>query len=292
MTAKTVWVEGATGKAGKRVTEALAAAGLAVRAASRHPGAPTGNVTPTSFDWYDKSTWDASVSGADALFLKGLDVDDNAASMIASLITAAPRAEQVVLMSAFGVDKGPATGSRAQVEQVVRESGRNWTILRPNWLMQNFDEDEGVYARAIREDDELYAGSGDHRAGFVDSRDVADAAVAVLANDGHHGRGYDLTGPESLTFTEVADTLAKVSGRPIRHVDADLEQHRAHFARSGRPAAWIDHMMHLFVLVRADVFARVTGDVEQLTGHAPRSLDDYALQVFASERSKSPTRVA
>jgi uncharacterized protein YbjT (DUF2867 family) len=250
MTAESVWVEGATGKAGKRVTEALAAAGLSVRAASRHPGEPTANVTPTLFDWSDESTWDASIGDADALFLKGLDADDDAVKPIARLIASAPRAEHVVFMSAFGVHKGSATAPRALVEQAVRESGRNWTILRPNWFMQNFDEDDGVYARAIREDDELYAGSGDHRVAFVDVRDVADAAVEVLTNDAHHGRAYDLTGPEALTFAEVADTLATASGRPIRHVDADLDRHRAHFAGCGRPDAWIEHMMHLFVQVR------------------------------------------
>jgi uncharacterized protein YbjT (DUF2867 family) len=278
---KTVWVEGATGKAGKRVAAALAAVGFPVRAASRHPGSPTAGITPVRFDWADESTWTDSVAGADALFLKGLDTLDDAASLIARLIAVAPQAGHVVLMSALGVDKAPATAPRARVEHAVRESGRNWTILRPNWLMQNFDEDDAVYARAIRDDGELYAGSGDHRASFVDTRDVADAAVAVLTTGSHHGRGYDLTGSRALTFAEVAGTLAGASGRPISHVDADLETHRAHFARSGRPDAWVEHMMDLFVHVRADVFAPVTDDVQWLTGHAPRSLDDYAREVFA-----------
>jgi uncharacterized protein YbjT (DUF2867 family) len=292
MTMKTVWVEGATGKAGKRVAAALAASGVSVRAASRHPGAHTANVTPVLFDWADESTWADSVAGADALFLKGLDVLDNAASLFARLIAAAPQADHVVLMSAFGVDKAPEAAPRARVEHVVRESGRNWTILRPNWLMQNFDEDDAVYARAIRDDAELYAGSGGHRAGFVDTRDVADSAVAVLTTDGHHGHGYDLTGPQSLTFAEVADTLSSASGRAIRHVDADLEAHRAHFARSGRPNAWVDHMMDLFVFVRADVFDGVTDDVRRLTGHAPRTLDAYAREVFAATSPAPSTSIA
>jgi uncharacterized protein YbjT (DUF2867 family) len=147
--------------------------------------------------------------------------------------------------------------------------------------MQNFDEDDAVYARAIREDDELYSGSGGRRAGFVDARDVADAAVTVLTDDGHHGRAYDLTGPEALTYAEVAEVLATASGRPVRHVDADVDRHRAHFARSGRPDSWTDHMLHLFVLVRAGVFDGVSDDVQRLTGHAPRSLAAYAEEAFA-----------
>jgi uncharacterized protein YbjT (DUF2867 family) len=282
MTSRTVWVEGATGKAGKRVTAALAAAGVSVRAASRHPGLPAGTVTPTRFDWYDESTWAASVADSDAVFVKGLDSDDRAADLIARFVASAPRARHVVLMSAFGVDKAPTTAPRRAVERAVQETGREWTILRPNWLMQNFDEDDAVYARAIREDDELYAGGNGRRVAFVDARDVAEAAATVLTEDGHHTGEYDLTGPEALTYEEVAEVLAKASGRPVRHVDADVDQHRAHFARSGRPDPWIDHMMHLFVLVRAGVFDGVTDDVQRLTGHAPRTLAAYADEVFAA----------
>lgn len=281
MTGRTVWVEGATGKAGRRVSAALASAGVSVRAASRHPGEPAENVTPTRFDWYDESTWAASVADSDALFVKGLDSDDHAADMIARLVASAPRARHVVLMSALGVDKAPATAPRRVLENAVRASGREWTILRPNWLAQNFDEDEAVFARAIREDDELYAGTGDNRVGFVDARDVAAAAAVVLTQDGHHGRAYDLTGPETLTFEQVAEMLATTSGRPVRHIDANPDQHRAHFARSGRPDAWIDHLMHLFALIRTGVFDAVTNDVQRLTENTPRSLAAYADEVFA-----------
>lgn len=269
----TVWVEGATGKAGRRVAAALAAAGIRVRAASRHPGEPSPGVTPVRFDWYDPTTWSAALGDADTLFVKGLDSDDNASSIISRLIASTPDARRVVLMSTMGVDRSLADTPRHAVELAVQNSGKEWTILRPNWLMQNFEEDEDVYARAIREDDELYAGSGDQVVSFVDARDVADAAVIVLSQDGHHQRGYTLTGSEAMTFGHVAEVLGQASGRPIRHVDANLAEHRAHFARSGRPDAWVDHMMHLFKLVRAGVFSPVTDDVQRLTGNPPRSLE-------------------
>jgi uncharacterized protein YbjT (DUF2867 family) len=277
----TVWVEGATGKAGRQVVAALAAAGIPVRAASRHPAEPSPGVTPVRFDWYDSTTWSAALGDADTLFVKGLDSDENASSIIARLIASAPNARRVVLMSAMGVDRSPADTPRHAVEQAVQNSGKEWTILRPNWLMQNFDEDEGVYARAIREDDELYAGSGDRMVSFVDTRDVADAAVIVLSQDRHHQQGYTLTGSEAVTFGHVAEVLGRASGRPIRHVNANLAEHRAHFARSGRPDAWVDHMMHLFELVRAGVFTPVTDHVQRLTGNPPRSLEAYAKEVFA-----------
>jgi uncharacterized protein YbjT (DUF2867 family) len=278
-----VWVEGATGKAGRRVVEALAAAGIAVRAASRHPGEPSPGVRPVRFDWYDPTTWSAALGDADALFVKGLDSDDNAGQVFARLLASAPAVRRVVLMSAMSVDRSPPDAPRHAVERAVQNSGKEWTILRPNWLLQNFSEDEAVYARAIREDDELYAGSGDQVVSFVDARDVADVAVTVLSQDGHHQRGYTLTGPEAVTFGDVATELSRASGRPVRHIDANLAEHRAHFARSGRPDTWVDHMMYLFELIRTGAFAAVTEGVQQLTGNSPRTLAAYSRAAYTRE---------
>jgi uncharacterized protein YbjT (DUF2867 family) len=163
---------------------------------------------------------------------------------------------------------------------VVQNSGRQWTILRPNWFLQNFDEDDWVFAKALREDGELYAGSGQSTIGFCDTRDVADAAVVVLTQKGHHERAYTLTGPDSVTFGHVAQVLSDASGRPVRHVDATPAQHRAHFAKSDRPDAWVGHMMSLFKLVRAGVFATVSDDFQKLTGNRPRTLDAYAREIW------------
>ncbi|WP_372664197.1 NAD(P)H-binding protein [Amycolatopsis kentuckyensis] len=272
----TVWIEGATGKAGRRVVEALTAAGVPVRAASRHPGKAKGSVIPVRFDWYDEATWAPAVGDAESVFLKGLDSNDEAAAVIEKFLAKARSVSRVVLMSAVGVDKTPEEAPRRAVELAAERSGRSWTILRPSWFLQNFDEDEWVFARALRERNELYAGSGSSRVGFTDTRDLAEAAVTVLTEEGHEGRGYTITGPDQLTFGEMAELLAKTSDRPIHHVDATPEQHREHFAKSGRPEAWINHMLHLFKLVRAGVFTPTTKDFEHLTGRRPRTAKAYA----------------
>jgi hypothetical protein len=67
----------------------------------------------------------------------------------------------------------------------------------------------------------------------------------------------------------------------VTHVDATVAEHRTHFERAGRPTAWVNHMLHLFTLVRADVFAPVTDGFERLTGQAPRTLASYAEEVKA-----------
>lgn len=277
-----VWVEGATGKAGRRVVQALTAAGIAVRAASRHPGRPSPGVTPVRFDWSDDSTWPSALGDADAMVLKGLDSDDDAHKYFARLLASAQGVRHVVFLSGVGVDRAPEDAPRRAAELVVQNSGKRWTILRPNWFMQNFDEDTWVFAKALREDNELYASSGEGVVGFTDTRDIATATATVLTQDGHHGRGYDITGPDLMTFRDVADVLGRVSGRPIQYVEATRAQHRAYFARSGRPDAWADHMVHLFELVRAGVFASVSDDFQQLTGKPPHTLEAYAKEAWTA----------
>jgi uncharacterized protein YbjT (DUF2867 family) len=237
-------------------------------------------VTPVLFDWYDPATWASALGDAQVIFAKGLDTDDNPAEIVSRLIASAPRVRRVVLMSQFGVDHAPDDTPRRALELAVQNSGKQWTILRPNWFLQNFDEDEWVFAKALREQDELWASSGDSVVSFGDTRDIAEAVVAVLTQDGHHERGYNITGPDAVTFGHVATVLAHVSGRPIRHVDPPAVQHWDYFARSGRGDAYADHMVHLFELVRAGVFAPVTDDFQRLTGNPPRSLEGYAKEVW------------
>ena len=84
-----------------------------------------------------------------------------------------------------------------------------------------------------------------------------------------------------MPFGHVADVLAQASGRDIHHIDATVPEHREHFARSGRPTAWVDHMLHLFALIRADAFAPTTDDVHRLTGNPPRTLAAYAKETWS-----------
>ena len=93
-------------------------------------------------------------------------------------------------------------------EDLVRRTGMEWTILRPAWFAQNFDA-PGYFADGIRRGRILHA-SGDGRCSFVDARDIAGVANAVLTEPGHHRREYALSGPDAITMSDVA----KRSGAP------------------------------------------------------------------------------
>ncbi|MBB5916661.1 uncharacterized protein YbjT (DUF2867 family) [Nocardia transvalensis] len=287
-----ILVTGGTGKAGRRMVEALAAAGVDVRVGSRHPGAPAGRLTPVYFDWYDKSTWAGALGDAEGLVVKGLDLDQYAAESVSMLLAAAPRVRHVVFLSNMGVEYTPDDHPRRAIELVVENSGKAWTILRANWYMQNFDEDEAVFAEAIRTRGEVHAPAGDAKVSFVDTRDLAAATAAVFTTAGHDGRAYAISGPEAISFGDVAAAIGAASGTTVRHIDGTPAEHREYMRAADRPAAYVNHINHLYIPTKAGACAQVSGDVELLTGRPARTFGAYVEETWAASESGLPRPVA
>ncbi|MBF5000401.1 NAD(P)H-binding protein [Nocardia sp. BSTN01] len=287
-----ILVTGGTGKAGRRMVEALAGAGLDVRVGSRHPGAPSEHLTPVDFDWYDQSTWASALGHAEGLVVKGLDLDQYAAESVRMLLESAPHVRHVVFLSNMGVEYTPDDHPRRAIELVVQNSGKEWTILRANWFMQNFDEDDAVFAEAIRTRGEVHAPAGDAKVSFVDTRDLAAATAAVFATAGHDGRAYAISGPEAISFAEVAAAIGATCGASVRHIDGTPEEHREYMRGPDRPAAYVNHINHLFIPTKAGACAAVSGDVELLTGRPPRTFGSYVEETWSASESGLPQPVA
>lgn len=278
-----IFVTGATGKAGRHMTAQLAVAGFDVRAASRHPDHSTDEgINPVYFDWYDKSTWANAVGAAEGLVVKGLDLDYYASETVDLLLEAAPRLRRVVFLSNIGVEHAPKDHPRRAIETTIGNSGKSWTILRANWYMQNFDEDEAVFAHALRTRGELHAPAGSATVSFVDTRDLVAATVAVFANSGHDGKAYAITGPAALSFSDVADTIGRARGIPVRHIDGTAAEHREYMRAPGRPAAYVNHINGLYVFTKAGACSAVSGDVELLTGKPARTFEAYTEETWSA----------
>ena len=113
---------------------------------------------------------------------------------------------------------------------------------------------------------------GDGRVAAVAQDDIADAAAAVLLDpDAHAGRVYSLTGPASLTLTEVAATITAVTGRPVGYHDETVPEAYASRASYGAPDWEVDAWVSTYTAIAAGELATVTDDVRRLTGHPATS---------------------
>jgi uncharacterized protein YbjT (DUF2867 family) len=258
-----ILVLGGTGKTGRRVVERLRARDLPVRVGSR-AGTPP-------FDWEDDSTWAPALDGVSSVYLSYFPdiavpgaVDVVRAFAELAIRSGAPR---IVLLSG----RGEPEAERA--EQAVRDTGAQLTVLRATWFMQNFSEDymlEHVLSGEIR------LPGGDVPTPFVDIDDLADVAVAALTDERHIGRLYELTGPDSLTFSDVAAVIAAASGRAVRYVPVSLEQHAAELRGHGVPDEVVDLLTYLFDEVVDGRNAGTTDGVREALGREPRDFAAYA----------------
>lgn len=157
----------------------------------------------------------------------------------------------------------------ADAEAALRESGCAWTFLRDCFyadLLPFFADDAGV----------IRGPAGQGRVAAVARADVADAAVAVLRSPGDHaGTAYELTGPEALTLDEVAARAGAVLGRALRFQDETVEEAYAsrRAAYPGTPDWQLDAWVSTYTAIAEGSQAHVSGDVEALTGHPARTLE-------------------
>lgn len=272
---KRVLVTGFRGKTGRQVAAALSRQpGIEVRGAGRNvTDSILPNVRAVSFDWEDQASWPSVLNGVSAIYLVKPKTPDPA-STVKSFLRIAGEVKQVVLLSEIGCESRDDSTDERKVEKAVEAMPLDWTILRPNWFMQNFTE-PNFYLEAIRDNGVLDVPTGGQPVSFVDTRDIADVAVAALIDSVHAGRAYTLTGAQTLTFAEVAERIGKIAGHQVLHTDPLLADYLSNRIASGTANSQIDYYRRIYTLIQNGQTAPVSAAVEKVTGHSPRSFSAF-----------------
>jgi uncharacterized protein YbjT (DUF2867 family) len=261
---------GGKGKTGRRVAEQLDARGVPYLLASRS--------SEQRFDWYDESTWSPTVAGIDTAYLAP-PVGPTGLAQAGRFIqqAAAEGLGRVVLLSGRGVGSPgrdfAVYESSVELENSVRGSGADWTIVRPAWFAQNFSEDflfDYVLGGEIR------VAAGDGGEAWIDTNDVGDVMTAALLDERHTGETYSLSGPRTLTMAEVAAELSTVTGRSVKYTDLEPEEFVAELVSYGQTLEDSEAVRDLFAVIRNHRSDYVSEGVQQVLGRAPRDFADWA----------------
>ncbi|ADY63868.1 SDR family oxidoreductase [Agrobacterium tumefaciens] len=276
MTGK-ILVIGSTGTIGTPLVKALLAKGESVKAASRTGKAAEG-AEGVRFDYTDASTYTDAFDGVDRLFLilagGRLDAIDALTPVVEE---AARRNVKIVFLSVFGVDADDSIPYR-QVELKIIASGAPYVILRPNWFADNFH----TYWKAGIEHGQIAVPAGEGKSSFIDVRDIADSAAAALTSTAFDNKAFNLTGPKALSYGEAAAIISQAIGKPVGYSAVSDDVFIGILTGAGVPKDYAAFLASIFYPVREGWTSAVTGDVETLTGHAPRSLETYVADHVAA----------
>lgn len=266
---KPVLVLGGQGKTGRRVVERLQNLGRSVVAVSR-------STTPR-FDWNDPETWADVLQGVGSVYITyqpDLAVP-GAVEAVSRFVDQALAADvrRLVLLSGRGEEEAQ------RAEQVLRDSGADWTIVRASWFFQNFSENflvDGVLAG------EVVLPAVTAKEPFVDADDIADVVVEALTDGRHIGHLYEVTGPRLLTFADAVSEIGSACGRDIRLVEVSAEAYKALLEEHRIPTDFIWLITYLFTTVLDGRNEHLNDGVQRALGRGPRDFRDYARDVAAA----------
>ncbi|MFJ1973937.1 NAD(P)H-binding protein [Streptomyces sp. NPDC087903] len=259
-------VIGATGTTGRRVAAGLIAERHRVKAASRS-ATPVEGAQTVRFDWNEPATWDEALDGADRVYLiPPIGASDPAATMLPFLRQArAAAVHRAVLLSSSAIPAGgPAVG---QVHQALPGLFDQWAVLRPSWFMQNFTGST-PHARSIREDGAILTAAGGGRVGFIDAEDIAAVAVHALTDERAPNTDLVLTGPQTLSYDDVAAIITEVTDRPVVHRHLTFEQLRDRWAAE-IPLEFATLLAGMDRAIADGSEDRTSDTVQRLTGRSP-----------------------
>ncbi|MGI9343862.1 MAG: SDR family oxidoreductase [Gammaproteobacteria bacterium] len=273
-----IFLTGATGKIGGETAKQLLEQGASLRALVRDEAKAAdlkaAGAELVVGDIADADTVRRGMDGADKAFLLLPNGEQQEANekQFTDLAVAAGVKHFVKMSSMEAVADAETPIPRAHwaAEEYIRASGLNWTMVKPNFFMQNLL----ASAASIKEKRKFFLPMGDGRTGMADARDIGAVCAEVLTGSGHAGQSYEITGPEILTFYDVADRFTKVLGEKVEYVPMPMEAFRERMTGILQP--WhLDAVCELFREIAEIGLDNTTDTFKQLIGRDPISVNQF-----------------
>jgi uncharacterized protein YbjT (DUF2867 family) len=282
----TYLITGATGSIGSLVTDQLISRGhhprIFVRNESKARALYADKVDIFTGDLADAKTLAPALSGADTLLL--LNSGENLAAQDESAAQAAKFAgvKHLVKLSSYDANENIGTGVwHAQGEAAIRKSGIPFTFVRPSGFMSN----AAYWAYSIERDAVVRSCTGDGKIPFIHPKDIAAVTVDALTSDKYRGESLTITGPEPLSYAEMAAKIGAAIGKPVRFEPISEDQVRLRMEQDGDSPADIEAHLSIYRAIRQGRLAKPTAVVERVLGRPPLTFDHWIqenLEVFTT----------
>ncbi len=279
-------VLGATGTVGSEVVRELLARRHTVRVVTRNPAkaaALGAGVETLQGDLLEPATVRRMYAGMDGAFvLNAVTQTESHEGLMAVSAARDSGVKRLVYLSVHHADRAahlPHFGSKLGIEAAVRDSGLEWTILRPS----NFQQNDYWFKDAIVTHGVYPQPFGDAGVSRVDIRDIAEMAAIALDQPGHHGKTYPLVGPRALTAPETAEIWSKELGKQVVYGGSDLEAWEKQ-SLAYLPAWMVYDFKLMYRHFQEKGLKATEAEVAELSkalGHPPRSFERFAAETAA-----------
>jgi len=270
-----ILITGATGNVGSEIARQLIAKNVRPKIFVRDADKLTALIGSNGYDialgdFDDEQAFDAALEGVTSVYMvtNQSDTFRDALSRMVKQIEAKPVTNFVLLSAEGDADSDVFFVKRTgELENIVKATNLPWTILRPDWFMQNF---AGFVAMGM-----VAFPAGPGKTSFVDVRDVAEIAIKALSEKGHTHRIYRLTGPDPMTFESAANRISAALGRDVPFVGITPDDLRNALIEQGAETWYADMNAEMTFAVREGFTFNPSNDIEFLLGRKPRSIETY-----------------
>ncbi|WP_299059051.1 SDR family oxidoreductase [uncultured Polaribacter sp.] len=257
-----ILVTGSTGTFGNAVLNKLLEDKIANRAVSRD-----------IFDWNKPETFKSNLIGIEKIFLIAPPNFTDFNKKVETFIEEAKKSNVkfILYSSLYGAEK-TQNNSFGKTEKAIIESGINYTIIKPNFIFQNFINYD---AEAIK-NGIIYLPTKNSKTAYIDVNDVATASKTILAKpEKHFGKEYTLTGSESLSHEQFAEIFSNVLEKKITNISPTNDEYKATLLSYNLPKELVDFMGYLYSAIEAGSFTKTTNDYEMITGKKPITAKEF-----------------
>ena len=274
-----ILLTGATGKTGSATAKALNERGIKFRALVRNEEKREGieslggEVIIGSIE--NKEAVDQSMVDIETALIL-LPNSENQLSLEKQLVDSAKQAgaNRIVKMSSIEATPdatSPIPRLHLESEEYIKQSGLNWTMVKPNFYMQNLL----ASAATIKDQGKIFLPMGEGKTGMIDTTDVGKVLAKVLSEDGHESMNHEITGPEILSFFEVAEIFTQGLGKQVDYIDVPLAAYKETLGQFLTNQWHLDAVIDLFKGIADGGIEEKTDTYSNLMGESPKSLSQF-----------------
>ncbi len=268
MSKSKILITASTGNIGLPLSKALHNKGIEFTAATRNAekafekfGFETETVP---LDFKDPAGFSEALNGVETLFLCGPSATPGAEKLLVPLVEKAIDS---------GVKHFIFIASYPNIMSIIEDSGRDYTFLRANFFMQNF---ELYQVDDIRNKHQLFLPTGKGKAPFIDTVDIGEVAAEIIEHPSKFSKEtVYLTGPEAMDLHKAADIFSEVLGEKITFKEPDDETYRKEMVQRGFSKEYIDAMIAVFGKIKKGQVAQTSDSIEEILGRKPNTLKNY-----------------